>query len=66
MKKSIKVIVIVVMTIGLTLLNVWAFIYANAQRPTPAIGGEYLLPPICIIVIVYTAIKLFEEPRDYV
>lgn len=61
MKKSTKAIIIIVMTIGLTLLNIWAFTYANAQRPAPAIGGEYLLLLVCIIAIIYTAIKLFRR-----
>lgn len=61
MKKFTKAIIIIVMIISLTLLNIWAFTYANAQRPAPAIGGEYLLLFVCIIVTIYTAVKLFRR-----
>lgn len=61
MKKFIKVFIIVVMIISFTLLNIWAFQYANAQRPAPAVGGEYILLLVCIVVTVYTAIKLFRR-----
>lgn len=61
MKKFTKAIIIIVMIISLTLLNIWAFTYANNQRPAPAIGGEYLLLFVCIIVTIYTAVKLFRR-----
>lgn len=61
MKKFTKIIIVIVMLIILTLINVWAFQYANAQRPAPAIGGEYMLPPACIVIIAHIVARLFRR-----
>ena len=45
-------------------LNIYAHIYAQAQRPTPAVGSEYILHLASIGLIVYTYIKLYRTLKS--
>ena len=46
------------------ILNIYAHIYAQAQRPAPAVGGEYILHLASIGLIVYIYIKLYHNLKS--
>ena len=46
------------------ILNIYAHTYAQAQRPTPAVGGEVCIHLASIGLIVYTYINLYRNLKS--
>lgn len=62
--KTLKIILTMLSTNLIIILNIYAHIYAQAQRPTPAVGSEYILHLASIGLIVYTYIKLYRNLKS--
>ena len=63
--KTLKIILTMLSTnLIIIILNIYAHIYAQAQRPAPAVGGEYILHLASIGLIVYIYIKLYHNLKS--